>query len=71
MREKRFTFLIKCDRINDVDSSGCGGIGRRDRLRIYFERVGVQVPSSAPKEYNPNHVLVTSEWFGLTFYLET
>ncbi len=54
MREKRFTFLIKCDRINDVDSSGCGGIGRRDRLRIYFERVGVQVPSSAPDRNKTN-----------------
>ena len=31
--------------------------------------VGVQVPSSAPNQYNPNQILVTSEWFGFTFTL--
>ena len=31
--------------------------------------VQVQVLLPAPNQYNPNHVLVTSEWFGFTFYL--
>ena len=29
----------------------------------------VQFLSTAPNQYNPNHILVTSEWFGFTFYL--
>ena len=31
--------------------------------------VKVQVLLPAPNQYNPNHILVTSEWFGFTFYL--
>ena len=31
--------------------------------------VQVQVLLPAPNQYNPNHILVTSEWFGFTFYL--
>ena len=31
--------------------------------------VEVQVLLPAPNTRNPNHVLVTSEWFGFTFYL--
>ena len=31
--------------------------------------VKVQVLSPAPNSRNPNHVLVTSEWFGFAFYL--
>lgn len=31
--------------------------------------VGVQVPLTAPNQYNPNQILVTSEWFGFTFTL--
>ena len=27
-------------------------------------------PNCAPKEYNPNSILVTSEWFGFTFYFK-
>ena len=30
--------------------------------------VKVQVLLPAPNQYNPNHILVTSEWFGFTFY---
>lgn len=29
--------------------------------------VQVQLLSSAPKEYNPNYMLVTGEWFGFIF----
>ena len=29
--------------------------------------VQVQILSSAPKEYNPNYMLVTGEWFGFIF----
>ena len=32
-------------------------------------RVQVQVLSGAPNSRNPNHILVTSEWFGFAFYL--
>ena len=31
--------------------------------------VQVQVLLSAPNQYNPNQILVTSEWFGFTFTL--
>ena len=36
-----------------------------------FQRSGLrfEVPSCAPSQYNPNQILVTSEWFGFTFYL--
>ena len=44
--------------------------GRRARFRFYWGNfVQVQVLLPAPNQYNPNHVLVTSEWFGFTFYL--
>ena len=33
------------------------------------DTVRVQVPPSAPNQYNPNQILVTSEWFGFTFTL--
>ena len=29
----------------------------------------VQFLSTAPNQYNPNQILVTSEWFGFTFDL--
>ena len=29
----------------------------------------VQFLSIAPSQYNPNRILVTSEWFGFTLYL--
>ena len=32
--------------------------------------VGVRVPLAAPKQYNPNCLLVTSEWFGFIVYIE-
>ena len=32
--------------------------------------VGVQVPLAAPKQYNPNYLLISSNWFGFTFYLD-
>ena len=31
---------------------------------------GVRVPEGAPNEYNPNYLLITSEWFGLILFLE-
>ena len=30
----------------------------------------VQFLSIAPNQYNPNQILVTSEWFGFTFMLK-
>ncbi len=36
-----------------------------------FTVIQVRPLLPAPNQYNPNHVLVTSEWFGLTFYLNT
>ena len=32
-------------------------------------RINVQFLSIAPSQYNPNQILVTSEWFGFTLYL--
>lgn len=32
--------------------------------------VGVRVPLAAPRSYNPNCWLVTSEWFGFTLYID-
>ena len=32
--------------------------------------IQVQVLLSAPSQYNPNQMLVTSEWFGFTFMLK-
>ncbi len=32
--------------------------------------VQVQLLLSAPSQYNPNQILVTSEWFGFTFMLK-
>lgn len=33
------------------------------------KNVPVQVRSAAPSQYNPNRILVTSEWFGFILYL--
>ena len=33
------------------------------------DTVPVQVRPAAPNQYNPNQILVTSEWFGFTFTL--
>ena len=60
-----------------IRPSGYGGIGRRDRLRIYFERVGVQVPLSAPNKNNTNPdgksefvLFFTRDYFGLIVKLK-
>ena len=57
-----------------VTTCGCGGTGRRARLRIQFERVGVRFLSSAPYKnktnlgFNSGFVLFFSkEWFGIIF----
>ena len=43
------TYSIIFDSIIKIDICGCGEIGRRAGLRILWATVGVQVPSSAPK----------------------
>ena len=40
---------------------GYGGIGRRVGLRIRWETVQVQVLLSAPKQYNPNQILLVGD----------
>ena len=30
------------------------------------QRLGIRIPYGAPRSYNPNCWLVTSEWFGFT-----
>ena len=41
----------------------------RDLKSLGGNTVPVQVRSPAPNQYNPNQILVTSEWFGFTFTL--
>ena len=41
----------------------------RDLKSLDLTVVPVQVRSAAPNQYNPNQILVTSEWFGFTFTL--
>ena len=36
----------------------------------FRKEVQVQVLLPAPSQYNPNQILVTSEWFGFTFMLK-
>ena len=31
--------------------------------------LGSNLPLTPPKTYNPNHILITSEWVGFTFYI--
>ena len=43
---------------------------------VYYEYTKVSVaerrsvPYGAPRSYNPNYLLITSEWFGFTFYIK-
>ena len=39
-------------------------------LESFGTPVQVQILLSAPNQYNPNQILVTSEWFGFTFILK-
>ena len=47
---------------------GCGGTGRRARLRGVWETVWVQVPSAAPDSENPN-LYPIGEGFGFLVML--
>ena len=52
---------------------GRGGIGIRARLRGVWETVRVQVPSTAPNQYNPNQsrqFVAVGDGFGLLVYFE-
>ena len=44
-----------------------GGIEVAGEHEMGGDFVQVQLLSSAPKEYNPNYMLVTGEWFGFIF----
>ena len=44
-----------------ADAMDLGSIGNPVQVRPLL---------SAPSQYNPNQILVTSEWFGFTFMLK-
>ena len=54
---------------NLIDNTYPDELSSDDRREFIWNKGSTMLHAGAPKEYNPNCLLVTSEWFGFTFYI--